>query len=175
VCVSEPDLPVMVMVEVPDGVEAPVWMLRLDMAEPVFGEMPEGENWHFAPEGNPEQVRLTLLLKLPPTWVAVTTSFAFWPAFTVRSFGEAESVKSSPLPLREMVCGLPKPLSTTRTAPEASPPAMGLKLTVILQLDPLLSDEGQLLETRNGPVTEMEEIARGPGPFAVNLMFLPPL
>jgi len=78
---------------------------------------------------------------------------------------EADTVKSSPLPLSETVCGLPKPLSVTMTAPEAGPPAAGKKLTVMLQLEPWLSEAGQLFDSRNGPVTVIEEIASGPGPL----------
>jgi len=55
------------------------------------------------------------------------------------------------------------------TAPEAGPPAAGKKLTVMLQLEPWLSEAGQLFDSRNGPVTVIEEIASGPGPFAVSL------
>jgi len=89
--------------------------------------------------------------------------------------GEAESVKSSPLPLSGTVCRLPKPLSVTTTEPVAGPPTVGRKLIVMLQLDPVLSDAGQLLDSRNCPVTAMEEITSGPGPLAVSLMLLPPL
>jgi hypothetical protein len=60
-------------------------------------------------------------------------------------------------------------------APVAGPPAVGWKLIVMLQFDPAFSDAGQLFDSRNGPVTVMEEIASGPGPFAVRCRSLPPL
>ena len=154
---------------------AVVWIVRLEFAEPLFGEMPPGENWHFASAGSPEQLRLTLLLKVFPTSVAVTVYCALLPALTVTLEGEAVSVKSSPLPLSATVCGLPEPLSAMTIAPLAGPPVVGRKLIVMLQFDPLLSDAGQLFDSRNSPVTVMEEITSGPGPLAVSLTLLPPL
>jgi len=67
---------------VPDSVPedplwAVVWIDRLEVAEPVLGVIPDGENWHFEAAGNPEHDRLTLLLKVPPISVAVTVSLAF--------------------------------------------------------------------------------------------------
>ena len=64
-CVGGFEFPIIVMVYVPEGVPddpclAVVWIARLELAEPVLGEMPPGENWHFDAAGNPEQDRLTL-------------------------------------------------------------------------------------------------------------------
>src|SRR4029077_20936091 len=97
-------------------------MERLDVAEPVLGVIPAGENWHLAPAGSPEHARLTLLSKVPPISVAPTVRLAFCPASTATAEGETESVKSSPFPLSEILCGLPRPLSIIKPAPEAGPP-----------------------------------------------------
>jgi hypothetical protein len=56
VCVSEPLVPVMVIVELPVGVELPVVMLSVELPD-VLTEA--GENEAFAPAGKPLAVKPT--------------------------------------------------------------------------------------------------------------------
>jgi len=55
-CVSEPLVPVMVIVELPAGVELPVLMVSVDVPD-VLTEA--GENVAFAPAGKPLAVKPT--------------------------------------------------------------------------------------------------------------------
>ena len=64
--------------------------------------------------------------------------------------GAADTVKSSPLPFNETVCGLPEALSVIVTAPLTVPPACGVKVTLIVQLAPPAREAGQLLVCAKG-------------------------
>jgi hypothetical protein len=55
---------------------------------------------------------------------------------TVFELGDAETVKSVPMPVSATVCGLPGALSVIVKAPVRVPVAVGVKLTPILQLLP---------------------------------------
>jgi hypothetical protein len=49
------------------------------------------------------------------------------------------------VPVRLTMCGLPAALSVILTAPVRVPVAVGVNLTVILQLDPAATDEPHVL------------------------------
>src|SRR5580704_18204438 len=55
------------------------------------------------------------------------------------------SVKSAPIPLSAMICGLVPLLLTMVSVPERNPLAAGVKVTVTLQPPPGASDPGHLL------------------------------
>ena len=67
-----------------------------------------------------------------------------WPA-KVRLAGDSAAAGAIPLPLRATVCGLPLALSVTDRVPLRVPVAVGVKLTLILQLAPLPKLALQLL------------------------------
>ena len=50
-----------------------------------------------------------------------------------------------PVPVRLTMCGLPAALSVIVTAPVRIPVALGVNLTLILQLDPAATDEPHVL------------------------------
>lgn len=65
-----------------------------------------------------------------------------WPMLVVPNFwppndmlpGESLAHGTTPVPLSVAVCGLPGALSVTLSVPERSPAAVGLKVTLIMQL-----------------------------------------
>ena len=67
-----------------------------------------------------------------------------WPA-NVRLVGDSAAAAAIPLPLRAAVCGLPLALSVTDRVPVRVPVAVGVKLTLILQLAPAFRLAPQLL------------------------------
>src|SRR5580658_8316785 len=68
-----------------------------------------------------------------------------------------------PTPLSMMVCGLPETLSLILMNPIRVPPAVGVKVTLAVQLPPGCKDEGQLLVCEKsaplGPLMPIDEIA----------------
>ena len=75
------------------------------------------------------------------------------PALTVVLFGEAVRLKSDPLPVSITVCRLPAALSLTVKVQLREPEALGLNVTLMIQLDPVCNWAGQLLVCRKSPVT----------------------
>src|SRR6266481_759747 len=61
------------------------------------------------------------------------------------------SVKSSPVPLSAMLCGLSAALSVNVTAATRAPPAVGLNVTVIVQFALAARDEPQVLVSMKSP------------------------
>ena len=80
------------------------------------------------------KVTLWAALVVPTSWLA-----------NVRLAGESTAAAAIPLPLRATVCGLPLALSVTDRVPLRVPVAVGLKLTLILQLVPAFRFPPQLL------------------------------
>ena len=89
--------------------------------------------------------------------------------------GAAETEKSSPVPLSETPSGLPSPLSTMVKTPVIAPAVVGWNTMLMLQLDPVFSEAGQLLVWVKPELTLIAEIANGPGLLAVTLTVLAPL
>jgi hypothetical protein len=73
-------------------------------------------------------------LVVPTSWLA-----------NVRLAGDSAAAGEIPLPLRATVCGLPLASSVTDRVPLRVPVAVGVKLTLILQLAPLPKLALQLL------------------------------
>ena len=70
----------------------------------------------------------------------------------VRLVGETLARIAPPVPLKLIDCGLPDALSAMFKLPEAAPRPTGEKETLIVQLDPPASTEGQLFDCENGPL-----------------------
>ena len=79
-------------------------------------------------------VTLWAALVVPTTWLA-----------KVRLAGDSPAAGAIPLPLRAAVCGLSLALSVTDRVPLRVPVAVGVKLTLILQLAPAARLAPQLL------------------------------
>ena len=87
-------------------------------------------------------------------------------------FGETDStttaVDETPVPARLTVCGLVPALSVIVTAPVRVPVVVGVKVTLMVQLDPAVTAPGQLLLWAKSPVAAMLEIVRSAVPVFVN-------
>jgi len=95
-----------------------------------------GETVQAASEGAPVQVKPTLWLN-PPSPATLKVYVADCPDATVAEVeepGDAASVKSWPVPVRAMVWGLLTPLSVIVSVPLRAPAAVGVKVTLIVQL-----------------------------------------
>lgn len=80
----------------------------------------------------------------------------FVPKAIVGAAGETTievSCTAAPMPCRVAVCGLVLALSTTVRVPEALPAAVGVKVTLIVQVPPAESDDGHVLAAK-GPVVD---------------------
>jgi hypothetical protein len=100
-----------------------------------------GETVQFASEGAPVHVKLTVPDN-PPSPTKLKEYVADWPGAAVADVEEpddAASVKSWPVPLSAMACGLPGALSEMLMLPVGVPPAVGLKVTLIVQFAPALT------------------------------------
>jgi hypothetical protein len=82
---------------------------------------------------------------------------------------DAASVKSWPTPLSAMVCGLLGPLSATFILPVREPPALGLKVTLIVQFAPALTLLPQVLVWEKSPLAAMLETASEAVPVFVRV------
>jgi len=85
-------MPLMVSVEVPAGVLAPVLMVRTDDPVPA---MDGGLNVPEAPVGRPVTLKATIPLN-PPDGETATEYVAVPPGATIADAGDAESEKSVP-------------------------------------------------------------------------------
>jgi hypothetical protein len=100
-----------------------------------------GETVQFASEGAPVQAKLTVPAN-PPSPTKLREYVADWPGAAVADVEEpddAASVKSWPVPLSAMACGLLGALSETLMLPVRVPPAVGLNVTLIVQFAPALT------------------------------------
>jgi hypothetical protein len=72
-------------------------------------------------------------------------------------FGLMLAVGANPVPTSEISCGLPDPVSVTARFAVRVPPALGVNVTLTVQLAPALNALGQLLISakleESGPVT----------------------
>lgn len=69
--------------------------------------------------------------------------------------GVPARLKSAPVPLSDTVCGLFCAPSLIVSAPERIPDAVGVNVTLMVQLEPGARVAGQLLVCANPPVTWM--------------------
>jgi hypothetical protein len=105
----------------------------------------------FVWEKGPEIVMPLMFSVVLPTLVSVVvfdTKHVQWPMGSgtqANSRLVGESSTSVPVPLRERVCGLPGPLSVIDSVPVRVPIAVGLKLTLIVQLAPAANELPQVL------------------------------
>ena len=92
-------------------------------------------------------------LEVPTTWL-----------LNVRLDGRRFTPEAFPVPVRLTVCGLVAALSLTVSVPVRVPPAFGVKVTLIEQVDPAASILPQLLLWPKSPLVVMPEISRGAVP-----------
>ena len=93
-CVKEPAVPVMLIVEFPSGVPAPVVIVRVDVFE--FASVMlivAGTNAALAPDGRPLALRFTIPVK-PASGVTVTEYVVLFPGTSAREDGVALIEKS---------------------------------------------------------------------------------
>src|SRR5437763_48196 len=96
----------------------------------------DGDTVQVAPVSAPAHARATADLS-PPVGVMVTVNMRVFPAFTFcvpAGPGNAKSGAAVPFPLSATVCGLPPALSATDSVPVRAPEAVGVKVTLIVQL-----------------------------------------
>jgi len=74
-----------------------------------------------------------------------------------------------PVPFRLTMCGLPAASSVIVTAPVRIPVAVGVNLTLILQLDPAVSDEPHVVVSEKSPLTAMLVIFSAAVPVFFNV------
>jgi hypothetical protein len=83
---------------------------------------------------------------------------------------DAASVKSWPVPLSATLCGLSEALSEMLTLPVLVPAAVGLKVTEIVQLAPVLTVVPQVLVWEKSPLAVMLEMVSEALPVLVSVM-----
>ena len=69
-----------------------------------------------------------------------------------------------PVPVSVVLCGLPDALSVTVTEPDRVPMAVGVKVALIVQLEPAASVVPQLFVWAKSPETVIAEIDSGAEP-----------
>jgi hypothetical protein len=78
-------------------------------------------------------------------------------------------VKSSPVPAKGSVCGLPGALSVTLRVPLRAPPAVGVNVTLIVQLLPAARLVPQPLVAAKSPLAAMLVMDRAALPVLVRV------
>ena len=82
---------------------------------------------------------------------------------------EPANVKSSPVPVRVTVCGLPWAVSVMAMVPVLAPPALGLKAMLKVQLALTATLEPQLLVWEASPLTAILMMPRLALPVLVSV------
>jgi hypothetical protein len=121
-------------------------MVRVAVADVPFGVTVFGDMLQVVSAGDPPHVNATALVNDPPTGVIVSEYVAKEPDFTTALFEELVRLKSTPVPVKLAVCGVPWALSLTVNVPVRSPETVGAKMTLTVQLEPGASVAGQLLD-----------------------------
>jgi hypothetical protein len=83
---------------------------------------------------------------------------------------EVARAKSCPVPLSVTVWGLPAALSVTVRAPVRLPVAVGVKVTLIVQLEPAATEPAQVLVWEKSPKGVMSSGVRAPVPGLLRVM-----
>ena len=126
-------------------VRAVVVIVAVDVAPVAVGVTELGLSEQVEPAGAPVQVRATAVVK-PLSPATVTVVFAVPPAATLTDVGEAATLKSGvvppPVPVSVAVCGLLASLSETLSVAVTEPVAVGVNVTLIVQLAPAARDDG---------------------------------
>ena len=127
------------------AVDPVVLIVNVDVAEFPPGVTLLGWNVHEVFAGNVPHVSRTALEKEPPWGEIVRPYVAVDPAFTEALVGELPRVKSDPTAAKFTDCGLLVALSVMVNAPLRAPEAVGVNVTLIVQLALPFKDPGQLL------------------------------
>lgn len=109
-------------------------MVITEFAPLLPGTALAGVNTQVESAGNPEQDKATVLLKAPPSGDSVTVKFTEDPRWTDALDGDTEIEKSTPVPVKLTVCGLPEALSLNVSVPALVPATVGEKTTLTAQL-----------------------------------------
>ena len=80
-----------------------------------------------------------------------------------------------PVPVRLTVCGLPAALSVMVTAPVRVPVAVGLNVTLIVQLEPAESEVPQVVVDAKSPLVTMLVMLNNALPVFLRVTFFAPL
>jgi hypothetical protein len=83
---------------------------------------------------------------------------------------DVASAKSCPVPLSVAVWGLSPALSITVSVPVRLPVAVGVKVTLIVQLDPAATEPAQVLVWAKSPEALMRSGVRAPLPGLFRVM-----
>src|SRR5208283_1552717 len=122
-------------------------------------------------------VTFVIVSKVSPVFVSFTSCGrpevpTYW--FGKVTFGGDKLTPLTPVPVKGTVCGLPGALSATASEAVAFPNAVGLKVTLMLQLPFGVSDDGQLLVWPNSlllaPAMPIDVMVRVPGPVLVRVV-----
>jgi hypothetical protein len=141
-------------------VRAVVTMVAVDVAPVAVGVTELGFSEQDEPAGTPVHVRATAVVN-PFNPVTVIVEVAVAPAATLTLAGDAAMVKSGlvvpPVPVSVAVCGVLASLSATLRVALTVPVAVGVKVTLMVQLFPTASVVPQALvlakEDAPAPVT----------------------
>ncbi len=125
---------------------------------PAASELPQLFDWAKSPDA---AIEVMLNAALP-----VLLSVTLWALLLVPTFwvpklsdvGLTLAAGAVPVPLNETLCGLPAASSVIVTEPMRVPVAVGVKLTLMVQLAPAAIDVPQLLLCEKSPPTTMEEM-----------------
>jgi hypothetical protein len=123
----------------PGEVRAVVVIVAVEVTPVELGVTEFGLSEQDEPAGAPVQVRATAEVK-PFKPVTVTVVVAVAPAAMLKLAGAAATVKSGlvvvPVPFSVAVCGLLASLSATLSVAVTAPVAVGVNVTLIVQLAP---------------------------------------
>ena len=126
-----------------------------------------------------EQLSVTVPLKSLVVPATLTEKVAGWPAATVaelEELAEGEMEKSVPVPDNETICGLSVALSTMTSVAVLLPTAVGVNVTVIVQLPPPATPPPHVLLVRKSLVLALIEVMPSdPTPLVVSVMDCPEL
>lgn len=139
-------------------------MVITELAPLLPGTALVGLNTQVESAGSPEQDSATELAKAPPTGDNVTVKFTDEPCWTEALDGDTEIEKSTPVPVKLTVCGLPEALSVKVNVPVLVPTAAGEKTTLTVQPAPGATDVPQLFVWLKSPFAAIDErlIAKSP-------------
>src|SRR5205807_1153928 len=116
---------------------------------PSVAETGAGDTVQVEPMSAPAHARPTGDLN-PPIGVMVTVNVRVFPAFTFSVAAGPVNPKSGaavPFPLSVMICGLPPALSVSDSVPVRAPEAVGVKVTLMLQVHPAEKEAALVVES----------------------------
>src|SRR5207302_1436876 len=137
-----------------------------------------GDTVQVEPMSAPAHARPTGDLN-PPIGVMVTVNVRVFPAFTFSVAAGPVNPKSGaavPFPLSVMICGLPPALSASDSDPVRAPEAVGVKVTLMVQVPPAAKVAGlvgqalaPILVAAKSPEGANELIVKAPAPVFVSV------